>query len=117
MGFSGYSELQQSIRDYTKSDDPYNVVKNFKELENEDMAELFEKSLNKDIENLKNTIHSIPKVDLENAINLLVESRSVYVIGANDSFTMAYYMALRLSQVRERVHLLQPVGGECIQWK
>ena len=111
MGFSGYSELQESIRDYTKSDDPYNVVKNFKQLENEDMAKLFENSLNKDIENLKNTIHSIPKLDLENAINLLVESRYVYVIGANDSFTMAYYMALRLSQVRESVRLLQPVGG------
>lgn len=111
MGFSGYSELQESIRDYTKVDDPFNVVRNFKELEDENIAELFENALNRDIENLKSTIHSIPKADLEDAIGLLANSRHVYVIGYNDSFTLAFYMALRLSQVRESVHLLQPVGG------
>ncbi|MDR7869629.1 MAG: MurR/RpiR family transcriptional regulator [Tissierellaceae bacterium] len=111
MGFSGYSELQDSIRDYTKSDDPFNVVRNFKELEEENKDEFFENSLNKDIDNIKNTIKAISKTDLENAIDLLASSRNVYVIGYNDSFTLAYYMALRLSQVRESVHLLQPVGG------
>ena len=111
LGFDGYSELQESIRDYTRSDDPFNVVKNFKELENENLAELFENSLKKDIENLNKTIHSISKEDLEKSIDLLANSRKVYVIGYNDSFTLAYYMALRLSQVRESVHLLQSVGN------
>lgn len=111
LDFKGYSELQDSIREYTKSDDPFNVVKNFKELENENIADLFKNSLNKDIENLNNTIHSIDKDDLEKAINLLATSRKIYVIGYNDSFTLAYYISLRLGQVRESVHLLQAVGS------
>lgn len=111
MGFSGYSELQESIRDYTKSDDPFNVVRNFKELEDENISELFENSLRRDIKNLKDTIHSIPKEDLECAIDLLAKARNVFVIGYNDSFTMAFYMSLILGQVRDRVQLLQPVGG------
>lgn len=111
LNFKGYSELQESIREYTKSDDPFNVVKNFKELENENIAELFENSLNKDIENLNNTMNSIDKDELEKSIDLLATSRKVYVVGANDSFTLAYYMALRLSQVRESVNLLQAVGN------
>src|SRR5699024_5211005 len=111
LGLSGYSELQEGIRNYTKVDDPFNVIRNFKQLENENIAELFDKSLNKDIDNLNTTMYSIPEEDLKRAIHLLVNSRKVYVIGYNDSFTLAFYMSLRLSQVRKSVELLQPVGG------
>lgn len=111
LGFSGYSELQDSIRAYADSDDPFNVAKNFREIENESVSKLFENSLNKDIDNLKRTINSLSKDDLEKSINLIANARRIYVIGHNDSFTMAYYMAMRLSQVRESVSLLLGVGG------
>jgi len=111
LDFNGYSELQESIRAYAMSDDPFNVAKNFREIENKNISELFDSSLNKDIDNLKKTINSLSKDDLEKSIDYLAKSRRVYVIGYNESFTLAYYMAIRLGQVRESVHLLQSVGG------
>lgn len=111
LGFNGYSDLLDSIRTYAMNDDPFNMSKNFREIKDKNISELFENSLNKDIENLKNTIHSLSKDDIEKAIDLLAKSRRIYVIGHNDSFTMAYYMSIRLSQVRESVHLLRSVGG------
>ena len=111
LDFNGYSELQESIRAYADSDDPFNVAKNFREIENESISELFHNSLNKDIDNLKRTINSLSKDDLEKSIEYLANARRVYVIGYNDSFTMAYYMSARLGQVRESVYLLQAVGG------
>ena len=111
LNFNGYSELQESIRAYADSDDPFNVARNFREMENQDISDMFEKSLNKDIENLKKTINSLSKDDLEKAIDYLANARRIYVMGYNDSFTMAYYMAARLGQVRESVSLLQGVGG------
>lgn len=111
LGFNGYSDLQDSIRSYSMTDDPFNMSKNFVDIEDNNVSELFESSLNKDIENLKNTLNSISKDDLESATQMLAKARKVYIIGMNDSFTLAYYMALRLGQVRENVYLLQSVGG------
>lgn len=111
LGFSGYSELQESIRNYTILDDPFSAAKTFSKIEDKDISELFENSINKDIENLKMTIRSIAKDDLEKATKAISKARKVYIIGYNDSFTLAYYMALRLGQVRENINLLQSVGG------
>lgn len=111
LGFNGYSELQESIRNYVNIDDPFSPAKTFSKIEDTDSSELFRNSINKDIENLKHTLSSISGKDLESATKIIAKARNVYIVGYNDSFTLAYYMALRLGQVRENICLLQSVGG------
>lgn len=111
LGLSGYSELLEKIRDYASLDEPYNASKTLSKLESEEFSDLFSAALKKDIENLNLTLHSIKKSDLKESIRLIKDADNVYITGYNDSFTMAYYMALRLAQVRNCVDLLQPVGG------
>lgn len=111
LGYSGYSEMQEALREFAALDDPFDAQKTLRKVENKNISELFESSINKDIENLQHTIKSIPKDKLEEAINLIAKSRKVYITGYNDSFALAFYMALRLGQVRDNVDLLQSVGG------
>lgn len=111
LGFSGYSELQESIRKYAIKDDPFDAAKTLGNIADKNTSELFESSINKDIENLNHTLTTISEKDLEAATNLIAKSRKIYITGYNDSFTLAYYMALRLGQVREDISLLQSVGG------
>ncbi len=111
LGYSGYSEMQEALREFAALDDPFDAQKTLRKVENKNISELFESSINKDIENLQHTIKSIPKDKLEEAINLIAKSRKVYITGYNDSFALAFYMDLRLGQVRDNVDLLQSVGG------
>lgn len=111
LGYDGYSKLQEAIRDFAHLDDPHDAQKTLSKLEDKDISEIFESSIKKDIENLEHTLHSIHKDSLSDVIGLLAKSRKVYITGYNDSFALAYYMTLRLGQVRENVILLQPVGG------
>lgn len=111
LGYSGYSEMQEALREFAALDDPFDAQKTLSKIQDKNISELFESSINKDIENLQHTIKSIPKDKLEEAINLIAKSRKVYITGYNDSFALAFYMALRLGQVRDNVDLLQSVGG------
>ncbi|NLD17588.1 MAG: MurR/RpiR family transcriptional regulator [Tissierellia bacterium] len=111
LGYSGYSEMQEALREFAALDDPFDAQKTLSKVQDKNISELFESSINKDIENLQHTIKSIPKDKLEEAINLIAKSRKVYITGYNDSFALAFYMALRLGQVRDNVDLLQSVGG------
>lgn len=111
LGYEGYSQMRSAIRDYARLDDPFDARKTLFKLEDKNISEIFESSINKDIENLQMTIDLVNKDDLADAIKLLAQSRKVFVAGYNDSFCLAYYMTLRLGQVREDVNLLQSVGG------
>lgn len=111
LGYSGFSDMQDAIREYVALDDPFDLQKTLSKVEDKNVSELFVASINKDIENLEMTIASVEKDKLEEAINLIAKSRKVYIIGYNDSFALAYYMALRLGQVKENINLLQSVGG------
>lgn len=111
LGFDGYSGLQTSIRDYTHADDPFNASKTLDNIEHKTTHDLFKQSIDKDIENLNQTLKTIDPSLLEAAVSRINTARNVYIIGYNDSFTLAYYMTMRLGQIRENVHLLQSVGG------
>lgn len=111
LGFTGYSDLQESIRNYVAVDDPFNIVKTLSNIENQNPSQIFENSIKKDIENLNLTLNSISKEDFEKCVDMISNSRKVFIVGYNDSFTLAYYMALRLGQVRDSISLLQAVGG------
>ena len=113
LGFSGYSELQDSIRIYAKNNDPYNMSYRLSNSYNPKGTgiELLNNTFNKDIENMVNTLNRLSHEDLRKTIDLLVKSKNIYVVGYNDSFILASYMALRLGQIRDGIVLLNQLGG------
>lgn len=55
-------------------------------------------------------MEALPEEDLTTAAKLLADSRNVYLAGFNASFALAYYMAIRLGELRGNIHLLGAVG-------
>ncbi len=108
LGFSGYPELQQRVRDIVRSQ----LRKN--EAAGEGEASITSglgegpvgASLAHDLANLRNTVAHLSVVDIERAVELLISARSIYVVGGLASESLAQYTALALRRTRGRTVLL-----------
>lgn len=104
MGFSGYPELQDRVRQQllTRLEGP----KVERELPDSALDEVTAASLGRDIENLERTIRVLPGEQVATAIETLAHARSVYIVGAATGESVALYATIVLSRVRERVVLV-----------
>ena len=67
-------------------------------------------SFQNDIQNIQSTLEAQNVEDLQKAIDLISTAPTVYVLGMRSSFSISYYTASRLSEIRENIHLIQSVG-------
>lgn len=72
---------------------------------------VMEKSVDTGILALEQLLLEIPPELLEQAVDLLAQRRTVYVIGQRRSFPVAVYLANTLTHLRRQIHLLDGVGG------
>ncbi len=68
-------------------------------------------SFSNDIANLNKTLENLRPESLAAAVSLIVEAQNVYLLGSRASFSIAYYMAVRLGQVRKNIRLIHGIGG------
>jgi DNA-binding MurR/RpiR family transcriptional regulator len=110
-GLSGYPDLQQRIRDIVRTqmrpspngDRPFGSE--FEHLGEGTIA----KSLTHDIENLKATVERINLGDLEQAVDILLKARWIYVVGSFSSESLVKYAGVTLGRISGRVSTL---GGD-----
>lgn len=108
LGLDGYPELQQRVRDLVRTQlsktetAPDGDVAITAALGTGELAA----SLEHDLANLRSTISRLTLRDLEQAVELLVNARAIYVIGGLASASLAQFMALALSRTRGDTHLL-----------
>lgn len=109
MGYSGYSELQKCER---------NLLHDNASLPNrlENAAEhvrpeaLLTDSFRSNLDNIRQTLDTLSSRDLELAVEAIRTARNVYLLGMRSSFSVAYYMASRLAQIKPNTHLIQSPG-------
>ncbi len=108
LGLAGYPELQEQVREL--------VLANLRTTANGDgdpTAHLgdsvFATSLRHDLDLLHRTAERIEEEDLTRAVDLLVSAERVRIVGGVTTFSVAYYAAVGLERVRDRVALLS--GG------
>lgn len=108
LGYSGYSEMQKDIQSniQTKVALPERMVSLEKIPANTLLAESFQN----DILNIQKTLASQDYATLENVVSCISSAQTVYVLGMRSSFSVAHYMASRLSEIRENIQLVQSVG-------
>lgn len=115
LGYSGYSDMQQSIREYVNmaaSGSKGSLIKRLQDSDkNSDRMKLFLNCLNKNVEQVKNTFEAQNEAELDRAVHAIAEANNVFIIGLSDSFALAYNMSIRLGQVRKNVRLMQTVAG------
>lgn len=103
LGFKGFKELQQEIRQYIYQYKNQLVLK-----DQNDGGEFYEKVMREDIIHIQETMAQIDSKDYEEAVNQLVHAKHVCIVGSYNSFSIAHWLWFNLCDARENVHLLQP---------
>lgn len=108
LGYNGYSEMQKDIQSniQTKVALPQRILNQKKLPANT----LLDESFQNDIYNIQRTLDAQNDEDLQKAINYISDAPSVYILGMRSSFTISYYIASRLGEIRENTHLIQSAG-------
>ncbi len=108
LGYNGYSEMQKDIQNHiqtkVKLPDRLSIQKEHPS------NSLLDDSFQNDIINIQRTLAAQNNDDLNAAINSILDAPNVYILGMRSSFTISYYMASRLGEIRENTHLIQSVG-------
>lgn len=116
MGFSGYPALQKEIQKIVEKEIvPMREFKHFISSSNEE-DNVLQKTIDLNINTLKTTYSDELYESFQKAIDLIVESRKVYIIGSRSSYTVAYYLSFMLKGFMENIELLS-AGTEDISTK
>jgi DNA-binding MurR/RpiR family transcriptional regulator len=115
LRFSGYSEMQQTLRDYV---DTELTLLDRRDLLSKrgDGVEGFRKTVAEEIENLTYLFQTMQLDDLEQAVRMLGEKSNLYVVGSRLSYTMAYYMGWALTKVRKNIQILKGSDSTIFDW-
>lgn len=108
LGYQGYSEMQKDIQNniQNKVGLPDRIMGHKERPANTLLAESFEN----DIDNIQRTLTAQKDEDLQAAVDCISEANNVYILGMRSSFTISFYFASRLGEIRENIHLIQSVG-------
>ncbi len=115
LGYGGYSEFLQALRDYVDTG-----------LTLQDRVELpslkapgdsrFHRVLFDEMSNLKQLNDTIDLQSLEAFVEALTKSPRIYVIGSRLSYTFGYYLGWSLTKVRKGVRILNGSDSTTIDW-
>jgi DNA-binding MurR/RpiR family transcriptional regulator len=115
LGFSGYSEMQQTLRDYVDTELTLLDRRDLLSRRGEGV-EGFRKTVAEEIENLTYLYQTMQLEDLELAVRMLCEKSHVYVVGSRLSYTTAYYMGWSLTKVRKNIQILKGSDSTTFDW-
>lgn len=113
LEYGGFTELQK---------DAQNIVLN-KEMDlnqesdsdggqQGDTDELFRESWERDLRNIENTMKGLKKADLDTAVELLQNSKNLYLFGMRMAFTLSYYSYASWGRLKRNIRLIQMTGME-----
>lgn len=112
LGYDGFTTMQKAIQKdiYANAEPKPKLSERLIDIGPGPDNELLSDSFQNDIQNIQQTLASQNSDDLKNAVDIITNAGSVYILGMRSSFSTAYYMASRLGEIRKNVHLIQSVG-------
>jgi DNA-binding MurR/RpiR family transcriptional regulator len=111
LGYKGFPELrrdiQQEMRRKLRAAD--RMEETFAELDNNE--NIFAKLIKRDIQLLEETLQAAAFPDFHKAVEIILRSRKVFLIGLNASMALAYLLHFRLVRVKKEAHWIFLTGG------
>lgn len=108
MGFSGFSDIQERIREVIRSN-----IAPAARMERANVTEFdWSHSLDVDMENLRSVLQRNKLENLRNAAMLMIKAPAVHVMGTRSSYALAYFLAFNLGQIREHTSLVELLPGQ-----
>ncbi|MFA0889090.1 MAG: MurR/RpiR family transcriptional regulator [Synergistales bacterium] len=112
LGFKGFPELQQAIRDLVKENSSISLnryaLRSFEELKDCAFATTFE--LEKRI--LEEAYASIDKESFESAVEMICKAPCVLVVGTSFNESLAHYAGNYLHVLKENVRIITDLGAK-----
>ncbi len=115
LGFSGYPKFQDALQELIKT--KLTTVERV-EMANRDYSsdsKILENVLKTDIDNIKETMDSLEEESYEDAINLMISAKKVYVMGLRSSIYVAKYLGYYLNYILDDVVIIRMDMGEPVE--
>jgi len=111
MGYAGFPEfkrdVQKEMRRKLRAAD--RMEETFAVLGGDE--NIFAKLIKRDIQLLQETLQSASFNDFQQAVELILKARKVFLIGLNASTALAYILYFRLVRVKKEAHWMVLTGG------
>ncbi|MGN0279899.1 MAG: MurR/RpiR family transcriptional regulator [Lachnospiraceae bacterium] len=106
IGYSGYPEFQRDLEDWVQNK-INSVQKIGAKYGKSSQSEILTSVLQADMEKLQDTIHNLDPVAFETAVDIILEAKTVYVMGVRSCEPLADFLHFYLNMIRGNVVLLK----------
>lgn len=106
IGYSGYPEFQRDLEDWVQNK-INSVQKIGAKYGKSSQSEILTSVLQSDMEKLQDTIHNLDPVAFETAVDIILEAKTVYVMGVRSCEPLADFLHFYLNMIRGNVVLLK----------
>ncbi len=110
LGYQGFPEMQKALADVVQKrihEAPQINIDN----ENISRREVLELVLQKDMENMRDTLEQIDRNSFDVAVDIMLNARKVYIVGLRNSAPLAMYMGGYLNLMLEQVVVITADNG------
>lgn len=115
LGFSGYPKFQDALQELIKT--KLTTVERVEMTNGNYSSEskILENVLKTDIDNIKDTMESVEEASYEEAIDLIISAKKVYVMGLRSSIYVAKYLGYYLNYILDDVVIIRMDMGEPVE--
>lgn len=108
LGYTGFTDMQKAVKDEIQNKSA--LPDRLNSMRTSTGNELLRESFEMDKLNIEKTFAAQNEKMLRSAINAIIAADNIYLLGFRSSFSLAYYMASRLGEIRRNVHCVQSTG-------
>ncbi len=106
LGYDGYPEFQKKLAEWVKN--KLNVVQKVSsKYGKSSQSELLRSVLTSDMEKISDTLHTMDPVAFEAAVNVILEAKTIYIVGIRSCEPLADFLSFYLNMIRGNVVLLR----------
>ncbi len=108
LGYDGYPALQRGLQDLMRN--KLTAVQRIEVTSGQmNSDDVLERVLNLDIDRIRTTLDEISKEDFQKAVDMIVESNTIYIMGTRSSASIANFIGYYLSLIFPHVKLVPSV--------
>lgn len=106
LGYDGYPEFQKKLAEWVKN--KLNVVQKVSSKYGKStQSEILRSVLTADMEKISDTLNTMDPVAFEAAINVILEAKTIYIVGIRSCEPLADFLSFYLNMIRGNVVLLR----------
>lgn len=106
LGYEGYPEFQKALEEWVQSK-LSTVQKMSVKYGKSTQSEILSAVLSSDIEKIQDTMENLDPVAFETAVDIILEAKSVYIVGIRSCEPLADFLSFYLNMIRGNVQLLR----------